>query len=261
MKNIINSTLFNSTVLHKRLVPFKHHFKYSLLSFYIDYEELKFLDKKISFFSYNKFNFFSFYEKDHGYRDKRSLNKFVADILKKNSIKHKNINFKILCFPRILGYVFNPLSIIFCFNSKKLIAILYEVKNTSGEKHTYCFVDKNTASKSEYKHNCKKKFYVSPFIEMKCYYRFSIKIPSNSLFVLINQYNSKNQKILIASQIGKKISFTSATIIRYFLKNPLVTFKVILGIHYQAFKILFKGGRYYFRKKKPLDTISFEGRL
>ena len=261
MANKFRSKLFSNIVIHQRLMPFKYRFKYSLISFYVYYDELKSLDASISCFSYNKFNIFSFHEKDHGYRDHRSLKQFVKDILSKNSIKYNQLKFSILCFPRILGYVFNPLSVIFCFEQDALIAILYEVKNTSNEQHTYCFANKNFSIKKIYQHRCKKKFYVSPFIEMNSYYKFSTQTPSEDLSLLIEQFNTKDEKVLFASQIGKRTYFTSATILKSFFKNPLMTFRVIFGIHYQAIRIFFKGGRYYPRNKKPIDTISFEGQL
>ena len=261
MTKKFRSKLFSNIVIHQRLLPFKYRFKYSLISFYVYYDELKSLDKSISCFSYNKFNIFSFYEKDHGYRDHRSLKQFVTDILSKNSIKYDNLKFSVLCLPRILGYVFNPLSVIFCFEQDDLIAILYEVKNTSNEQHTYCFANKNFSIKTIYHHRCKKKFYVSPFIEMDYYYKFSIRTPSDKFSLLIEQFNTKGEKVFFASQIGKRTYFTSLTILKSFFKNPLMTFRVIFGIHYQAFKIFFKGGKYYSRSKKPIDTISFEGQL
>ncbi|MDC0057376.1 DUF1365 domain-containing protein [Alphaproteobacteria bacterium] len=257
----LRSKLFSNTVTHQRLLPFKYSFKYSLISFYIFYDELKSLDTSISFFSHNKFNIFSFHENDHGYRDHRSLKQFVTDILSKNSIKYNKLKFSVLCFPRILGYVFNPLSVIFCFDQDCLIAILYEVKNTSNEQHTYCFTNKNFSIKSTYQHRCKKIFYVSPFIEMNCYYKFSTQTPSDKLLLLIEQFNNRDEKVLLTSQIGKKAYFTSATILKSFFKNPLMTFRVIFGIHYQALRIFFKGGKYYSRNKKPIDSISFEGQL
>ena len=261
MTNKFRSKLFSNIVIHQRLMPFKYRFKYSLISFYVFYDELKSLDTSISFFSYNKFNIFSFHEKDHGYRDHRSLKQFVTDILSKNSIKYNKLKISVLCFPRILGYVFNPLSVIFCFEQDVLIAILYEVKNTSNEQHTYCFANKNFSIKKIYQHRCKKKFYVSPFIEMDTYYKFSTRTPSDKLSLLIEQFNTKNEKVLFASQNGKKTYFTSATILKSFFKNPLMTFRVFFGIHYQALRIFFKGGRYYSRRKKPIDSISFEGQL
>ena len=261
MKKKYKSVLFSNKVVHKRFLPFENIFKYSVTSLYIDYDEILSLDKNIKFFSYNKFNVFSFYDIDHGYRDKRKIDEFVKDVLFNNSIEYKKLSFEILCFPRILGYVFNPISVIYCYDSDKLIAILYEVKNTSNEQHTYCFADTKFVEKNTYQHNCKKFFYVSPFIEMNCYYNFTIKKPLKNLFLLIEQFNMNNEKILVASQIGKKVEFKSFEILLSFLKNPLMTFKVIFAIHFQALKIIFKGGKYYPRKKKPLDTISFEGKL
>ena len=261
MNNQIRSSLFSNVVVHQRFLPFKYKFQYSVVSFYICYDELESLDKTISFFSYNKFNIFSFHERDHGYRDHRTLKQFVKDILSNNFIRYDNLKFNILCFPRVFGYVFNPLSIIFCFDKDNLIAILYEVKNTSNEQHTYCFASKTHGIKSIYKHYCKKFFYVSPFIEMQGYYSFKTKIPSNNLSLLIEQFNEKKEKVLLASQIGKRTNLTSKTIIKSFFKNPLMTIRVIFGIHYQAVKIFFKGGKYYSRNKKPKDTISFEGQL
>ena len=89
MNQYISSSIFLNLVTHQRFIPFKHYFKYSLTSLYVDYDELKFLDKKVKLFSLNKFNIFSFYEKDHGYRDHRSLKIFVKDILKKIQLNIK----------------------------------------------------------------------------------------------------------------------------------------------------------------------------
>ena len=208
----MESKIFLSTIIHKRFLPFKHKFKYIVPSLYISLNELDKLKKSFKLFSVNSFNIFSFFEKDHGFRDKRSIEEFVTFYLKKYEIDYDKLNIRILCFPRILGYVFNPISIIFCYDHNKLIAILYEVKNTSNEQHTYCFIGSGLKIKSVYKHSCKKIFYVSPFIDMDTYYKFTTKIPSNKLSILIQQFNKKNRKILIASQNGTKIDFNSLTI-------------------------------------------------
>ena len=86
-------------------------------------------------------------------------------------IDNEKIKVKILCYPRIFGYVFNPLSVFYVYNNNNdLISVLYEVKNTFGEQHTYVFKVKND---NLLQHNCEKKFHVSPFIEMNCSYFFS----------------------------------------------------------------------------------------
>ena len=113
---MINSAIYNGQVIHKRFKPKVHHFKYKVFSLLIDLSELEILDKKVNFFSFNKFNLISFHEKDHGERDGSSLKLWVKKNLEKNNIQHKDIKIKILCYPRIFGFVFNPLSVFYVYN-------------------------------------------------------------------------------------------------------------------------------------------------
>jgi len=255
------SCLYSTTIIHERFQSFKHKFKYYVLSIYLDHDELNFLSKDIKIFSYNKFNFFSFYEKDHGYRDGRPLREFVEDYLNLNQIFYKNLKIRINCLPRILGYVFNPLSIIYCYDGEKVIAIFYEVKNTSNEQHTYCFASNCIKNAIEYTHQCNKNFYVSPFIGMKALYKFRNLIPNQKMSVIIDLLDDNEGLIFVASQYGKKIPFNSFALIKQLLINPFATIKVIFAIVYEAAFIIFKGGKYYSRKKKISDSISFEGEL
>tara|TARA_B100001115_G_scaffold118442_1_gene88223 strand:- start:299 stop:1060 length:762 start_codon:yes stop_codon:yes gene_type:complete len=252
----MNSSIYNGTVIHKRFKPKKHFFKYSVFSLFIDLSELNQLDNSIKFFSFNKFNLISFFEKDHGDRDGSSLIKWVKKNLNENNISSENIKIKLLCYPRIFGYVFNPLSVFFIYNSKnKLISILYEVKNTFGEQHTYIF--KVEDDLNLFQHNCSKKFHVSPFIEMNCNYFFRILKPGEKISVIIDQYHS-NEKILYASQDGKRADFNSKELLKSYLKHPLMTFKIISAIHYEAFKLWTKGIKFISKKFKIKNNITFE---
>ena len=252
----MTSSIYNGTVIHKRFKPKKHFFRYSVFSLFIDLSELNQLDNSIKFFSFNKFNLISFFEKDHGDRDGSSLIKWVKKNLNENNISSENIKIKLLCYPRILGYVFNPLSVFFIYNSKnKLISILYEVKNTFGEQHTYIF--KVEDDLNLFQHNCSKKFHVSPFIEMNCNYFFRILKPGEKISVIIDQYHS-NEKILYASQDGKRVDFNSKELLKSYLKHPLMTFKIISAIHYEAFKLWTKGIKFISKKFKIKNNITFE---
>ena len=251
-----NSFIYNGSVIHKRFKPKEHFFKYKVFSLLIDLSELKSIDQKISFFSLNRFNLISFYEKDHGNRDGSSLVDWVKLNLKNNNIKTENIKIKLLCYPRIFGYVFNPLSIFFIYDNKeKLISILYEVKNTFGEQHTYVFrVD---SENNLIQNNCSKKFHVSPFIEMNCKYFFKILRPNEKLSVIIDQYDEKG-KILFASQDGIRSDLTSNKLLKSYLKHPLMTFKVISAIHFEAFKLWIKGIKFVKKKFKIKNNITVE---
>ena len=253
----MTSSIYNGTVIHKRFKPKIHFFKYQVFSLLIDLSELKILDQKISFFSYNSFNLISFFDKDHGDRDGSSLIEWVKKNLKENKIISENIKIKLLCYPRIFGYVFNPLSVFYVYDkNEELISILYEVKNTFGEQHTYIFKVENN---NLLQHNCEKKFHVSPFIEMDCNYFFRILKPTEKISVIIDQYQS-NEKILYASQDGIRRDFTSSELIRSYLKHPLMTFKIIIAIHFEAFKLWTKGIKYIKKKLKIKNNITFENK-
>ena len=253
---MINSCIYNGTVIHKRFKPKEHYFKYKVFSLLINLSEFKELDKKISFFSLNRFNLISFYERDHGARDGSSLANWVKQNLKANNIITDNIKIKLLCYPRIFGYVFNPLSIFFIYDKdERLISILYEVKNTFEEQHTYVFKVENENKLIQ--NNCSKKFHVSPFIKMDCNYFFRVLNPAEKLSVIIDQYD-KEGKILFASQDGIRSDLTSLNLMNSYLKHPLMTFKIISAIHFEAFKLWVKGIKLVKKKLKAKNNITFE---
>ena len=253
---IKNSFIYTGNVVHKRFKPKIHFFKYKVFSLLLDLSEIHLLDKNLKIFSYNKFNIVSFYDKDHGARDGSSIQNWVIDNLKKNNIDTNNIQIKLLCYPRIFGYVFNPLSIFYVYDKNlNLISILYEVKNTFGEQHTYVF--KTDINNNLIKHTCKKKFHVSPFIEMDCVYFFRLLKPSNTISVIIDQ-NDKEGKILYASQDGVKSEINNSNLTKSYLKHPLMTFKIILAIHFEAFKLWSKGIKFVKKKLKIKNNITVE---
>ena len=253
---IKNSKIYTGKVIHRRFKPKEHYFKYSVFSLLIDLDELEDIQNEISIFSYNKFNIISFFDKDHGERDSSSLKNWVYSNIKTLGIEEE-VKIKLLCYPRIFGYVFNPLSIFFVYDkSSKLIAILYEVKNTFGEQHTYVF---KTNDEKVIQNNCKKQFYVSPFIEMNCDYSFKILKPEEQLSVVINQSDEEG-KLLFASQDGIAQEFNNKNLIISFLSHPLMSFKVIAAIHYEAFKLWIKRIKLVTKKINLRNNITIENK-
>jgi len=254
---MINSSfIYTGQVIHKRFKPKEHFFRYKVFSLLIDLSEIHLLKKELKLFSYNKFNILSFHDIDHGPRDGTSLVDWVKNNLKNNNIDTKEIKIKLLCYPRIWGYVFNPLSVFFVYDkNSNLISILYEVKNTFGEQHTYVFrIDKDN---QYFEHTCKKKFHVSPFIEMNCVYYFKILKPENKLSVVINQ-NDESGKILFASQDGVKKFLNNRNLLTSYLSHPLMSFKIIGAIHFEALKLWLKGIKLVKKKVKIKNNITFE---
>ena len=250
----MNSCIYNGEVTHTRFKPVRHFLKYKTFSLLIDLDEINYLDKSIGIFSHNKFNIFSFYDKDHGDRDGGNLKDWVISNLKKFRIKENITNIKVLCYPRILGYVFNPLSIFYCYEKDKLVAIFYEVKNTFNEQHTYIFKIKNN---EEIIQKCRKKFYVSPFMDMETFYNFKLLNPNDNLSVFIKQTDADGT-ILTATQTGDKKEFSFKQLAINFLKYPLMTIKIISSIHYEALLLWKKGAIYRKREIKLKNNLSYE---
>ena len=250
----MNSCIYNGIITHHRFKPVKHSLKYKTFSLLLDLDEVESLTKKISIFSLNKFNIFSFYNKDHGARDGSSLKQWVLENIKKFNINSNITQIKLLCYPRIFGYVFNPLSIFYCYEGNRLKVIFYEVKNTFNEQHTYIFKIKNNENIEQ---KCKKKFYVSPFMDMETYYNFKLINPNEKLSVFIKQTDKKDI-ILTATQTGDKKEFTFKQLIFNFIKYPFMTLKIITSIHNEALLLWKKGAIYRKRDKKIINNLTYE---
>ena len=252
---IKNSKIYDGKVIHRRFKPKEHYFKYNVFSLLVDIDELEIIEKKIKIFSYNKFNIISFYDKDHGPRDGTPLKEWIIKNLKDIGIDNDKIQVNLFCYPRIFGYVFNPLSVFFVYDkNSRLISILYEVKNTFGEQHTYMFkVDDNKIITN----HCKKKFHVSPFIEMECDYYFRVLKPTDNISVIIDQ-NDNDGKLLYASQDGKAKELSEKNLLVSYIFHPLMTFKIIAAIHYEALKLWLKGIKVIKKKFNIKNNISIE---
>ncbi len=252
----METCIYKGIVTHRRFKPKRHFFNYKTFSILFDLDELMDLEKKISIFSLNKFNLFSFFNKDHGNRDGSDIKDWVKCNLNKFNINFEVSKIKLLCFPRIFGYVFNPLSIFYCYNKKsELRAILYEVKNTFNEQHTYIFEVKNNSKIIT--QSCNKKFYVSPFMEMETSYNFRLSEPKENLSVFIKQ-EDRNGILLSACQIGKKEQISTRRLLVNFLKHPMMTIKIIMAIHFEALRLWKKGVKLVKKNTKMKNNLSLE---
>jgi len=251
----METCIYKGFVTHRRFKPLRHYFSYKTFSILFDLTELEDLQKKISIFSFNKFNIFSFYNKDHGSRDGSDLTEWVKKNLKKYDLNYSISKIKLLCFPRIFGYAFNPLSIFYCYEGNILKAILYEVKNTFNEQHTYVFPVNDSAKIIT--QQCKKKFYVSPFIEMNTFYNFRLTEPNENIRILIKQ-TDKVEKVLVACQIGRKQSMSLKQLLINLFTYPMMTFKIMILIHYEALRLWKKGAIFKKKQNKIKNNISLE---
>lgn len=242
--------IYNGTVVHRRLKPKSHLLKYQVFSLLIDLDVLDAINDSGTPLTVNRFGFLSFYESDHGDGRKSGLKLWAIEQLSKAEIDPTNIRIRVLCYPRFLGYVFNPLTVFFCENKNgETIAILYQVKNTMGESHTYIMPIETDAA-VPLKHGCDKAMYVSPFTPMESSYAFNIVPPGEEICVSIQQSDDEGP-LLNASFIGKYAAFNRKNLRRAILRHPLMTLKVIAGIHLEALKLWRKGVPFFRHTPQP----------
>ena len=247
---MLNNFLCESDVYHTRKLPFKNHFSYKICSIFFDIKNIKKL-KNLKFISLNKFNIFSINLKEYGNLT-GNLYSFIINKLKNKYKVNKNYNIFLLTSPKFFGYIFNPISIYFIYYKKKIEFIIYEVRNTHHEKHMY--FKKLNASNIK-KHQINKKFYVSPFLKMNLKYFFNINFKKNGLKIIINAI-SKKEKLYTGMNI-KFINLTDKNLLFTAIKRFLYAQKIMIMIHYQAIKILFKKRNFSFKNKKIKNNYSF----
>jgi DUF1365 family protein len=254
-ENMNKNCLYVGKVYHARHRPFTHAFTYRVFTLFIDLDDLAAADKVITLFGYNKWNVLSFHDRDHGPRDGTALRPWIEAAAREKGIDLAGGRIMFLGFPRLWGFVFNPLSIFYCYDRNGcLAAVLYQVKNTFGDQHGYLIpVTERTGDKIS--QECQKIFHVSPFIQMDCIYKFRLREPDARLDVAIHQFQPDG-KILTATWDGEKRPFSSMGILLCVLTHPLMTIKVVAAIHWEALWLWVKGTKYIPRPLPPQKDVT-----
>jgi len=243
----ISHSIGQGVIVHKRTKDTKNFFKYKAPYLCINLNQSK---KIHPFISFNRLNIFSIFFKQHGYRDKKkNLVTFIEDIASKHQIDYETVSF--ITIPSILGYSFNPISFyLFLDNKQSLKAILYEVKNTFGDQVHYLSLG------DFFNKNFKKNMYVSPFIEMDCNYKISVKLSEKSkFFCSINQFDNQGKQIFFASINLQLKPINTTNVIVFSITNIFGSIKAILLIHYQAIKLWYKKSKFFKYSHSVKDNL------
>lgn len=240
----IAAALYFGDVMHARLKPMRHRFSYRVMSLLIDLDRLEVADRQCRLFGVNRAALYSFNEADHGMRDGSRLLSYVQRCAAEHGIELSGGRVLLLCYPRLLGFTFNPLSVYFCYRADGALALMiYEVRNTMGEIHPYVLpVRPGQISDAGVRQQQEKLFYVSPFIEMAMRYHFRITPPAERVKLRILATDQEGP-LLVATFNGCRRALTSAALLQSFFSLPLVTLKIVAAIHWEALRLWLKGAR------------------
>ncbi|MBC9880253.1 DUF1365 domain-containing protein [Bradyrhizobium sp. INPA01-394B] len=238
------ASLYFGDVMHARLKPIGHRFSYRVMSLLLDLDRLDEANRQSALFGVNRAALYSFHEKDHGPRDGSSLRAYAERCAASHGVDLVGGRIALLCYPRLLGYGFNPLSVYFCYRADgELALMIYEVRNTFGEIHHYVLpVKAGELNAAGLRQQQDKLFYVSPFVPMAMRYHFRVLPPSDAVKLRILE-TDRDAPLLAATFHGRRHALTSRALLRSFLGLPLASLKVMAAIHWEALRLWLKGAQ------------------
>jgi len=247
--------LYDCRVMHRRYFPLQYRFDYRIYSLLIDIDRLDEVHKTHPWLSVNRFNLLSFYASDHLLEGHTNLRDWCDSVLQAQG-QSAAARVYLLSMPRVLGRVFNPLSLWFCEDQQgRPLGVIAEVRNTFGERHCYWLAARDGQQDWPLLQQHAKNFYVSPFMQVSGEYHFQVSRPQQQLRLLIEQYD-QDQRQLTATQAGRQIPLNKTHLMRLFVRVPLLSFKVLAAIHWQALKIWLKRTPFITKPAAPESEIS-----
>lgn len=248
----MTSALYAGTVVHRRLRPLRHSLTYRLSWMLFDLDAMP---TGLRLFSRNRWNLIGFRDRDHLDGSDRPLRAQVEAAMTTAGLTPDGGPIRVLCMPRVLGSVFNPISVWFCHRRDgSLAAMLYEVNNTFGQRHSYLIPAAETEGPVIRQH-CDKRFYVSPFMRMEMTYDFRVSLPDEAAFVAVDG-NDAEGTMIATSFVGQRRALTDAALLGVVLRHGVLALKVLAAIHWEALKLFVRGLRIQPRPAPPVSPIT-----
>lgn len=249
----IGNALYDGEVVHTRVRPRTHTLRYRVFALLFDINGLDGLSRRLRLFSHNRFNLFSLYDRDHG--DGSPLGAYLAGIAAEAGCTQTVQRFVMLCYPRILGYAFNPLTVYFGIDAEERVRlIVYEVNNTFGERKTYVLPVVHGAGEV-IAQSCNKELYVSPFNTTSGTYSFRVTPPGDDLTIGVALKDGA-QAVLKAHFRARRRELTDGTLLKALGRTGWLTVKVTAAIHFEAARLWLKGLRIKPRPPAPRAPVT-----
>lgn len=236
-------------MMHHRSSPKEHRFIHRIFMFCVDLDELEKISKRLFFFGHNRFNLYSFHDRDHLAEDNCNTKEKALKYACENGVETRDtFKVQLITLPRIAGYIFNPVSFYFIFNEEKHpVCAIAEVSNTYREMKPYLLT---VLKDGRFQLRVPKYFYVSPFSSLELEFDFKVGLPGERLDIQIDEYDGK-KRILASSLTGHAQPFTNWILFWYSIKYPLLTLKIITLIHWNAMILYFKGIKHHPKADNP----------
>lgn len=237
----MKSAIYAGQVFHRRFRPRAHNLRYAMFQCLFDLDEIDEAAARCRLFSRNRWNLFSFHDKDYGDRSGTPLRPQIEALIRRTGQEPDGGPIRLLTMPRMLGHVFNPLSVWFCHRRDgSLATIVYEVTNTFKERHSYVIpVAAGDARAAMIRQSCDKAFYVSPFMDIDMRYDFTVELPMEKTRVVVAGGDGAGP-LIVAAFHGERRELGDRALIAAFLRHPLLTLKVVAGIHVEALWLFLK---------------------
>jgi DUF1365 family protein len=221
----------------------------------LDLDELPDLSRSLRLFSLSRFNAFSFRERDHLDGTDQPLRTQIERELSAAGLQPDGGPIRLLCMPRVLGLVFNPISVFLCYRRDgALAAMLYEVHNTFGQRHSYLIPVADPAARV-IRQSCDKQFYVSPFMRMAMTYDFRVIPPADTTTLIVNGRDAQGPVITTAFT-GRRHNLTDRALLGILLRFGLLAVQVLGAIHWEALKLWLKGMQLQPRPAPPARAVT-----
>ena len=237
----MKSAIYAGEVFHQRFRPRAHRLRYRVFQCLFDLDEIDAMASGLRLFSRNRFNLFAFHDKDFGDRSGNPLRPQVEALMRRAGQEPDGGPIRLLTMPRMLGHVFNPISLWLCHRRDgSLATLIYEVTNTFKERHSYVIpVAAGQARAPVIRQACDKSFYVSPFMDLDMRYDFTVEPPMEHAKLVVAGGDAQGP-LIVAAFSGNRRELSDGALAKAFLRHPLLTLKVVAGIHVEALWLFLK---------------------